>query len=119
MHPHEATRERRAASLTLQYAARDAEAFCELLLSPTGGAFEPERVCKLVDEDATTRGVTRALRSFLTKPAPEDLVVIYLACHGGADPRRPALPGDRTSSIHDDQAPDPELRSTTDYGRPN
>jgi hypothetical protein len=75
--------------LNLEYAANDARELAELISTPTGGGFPPERVHLLVDKDATTREVTRALRSFLTKPAPEDLVLIFLACHGGPDPRRP------------------------------
>jgi uncharacterized caspase-like protein len=78
--------------LDLKYAARDAVALRDLILTPTGGGFEEARVLALVDGRATTREVTRALRSFLTRPAPEDLVLIYLACHGGPDPRRPNGP---------------------------
>jgi uncharacterized caspase-like protein/tetratricopeptide (TPR) repeat protein len=75
--------------LNLEYAADDARDLAALISTPTGGGFPPERVRLLVDKDATTREVTRALRSFLTKPAPEDLALIFLACHGGPDPRRP------------------------------
>ncbi|TQM61934.1 caspase domain-containing protein [Humibacillus xanthopallidus] len=75
--------------LNLEFAANDARELAELISTPTGGGFPAERVRVLVDKDATTREVTRALRSFLTKPAPEDLVLIFLACHGGPDPRRP------------------------------
>ncbi|MCB0189769.1 MAG: caspase family protein, partial [Caldilineaceae bacterium] len=39
----------------------------------------------------TTASITRALRSFLKRPAPEDIVLIYFACHGAPDPDRPDI----------------------------
>jgi uncharacterized caspase-like protein len=45
-----------------------------------------------VDEQATTAALTRAVRGFLMKAQPEDLVLLYFACHGGPDPRRPGGP---------------------------
>jgi tetratricopeptide (TPR) repeat protein len=77
--------------LRLEYAAADADAFYDVLCSPTGGGFDTEHICKLTDEEATTAAVTRALRSFLKKPARDDLVVLYFACHGAPDPDRPEL----------------------------
>jgi tetratricopeptide (TPR) repeat protein len=76
-------------SLNLKYADQDAEALYELLLTPSGGGFEKEHVIKLVNEEATTANITRALRSFLKKPAKEDIVLIYFACHGAPDVDRP------------------------------
>jgi uncharacterized caspase-like protein/Tfp pilus assembly protein PilF len=78
-------------SLNLKYADRDAEALYELLLTPSGGGFEKDHVIKLVNENATTANITRALRSFLKKPAKEDIVLIYFACHGGPDRERPDI----------------------------
>jgi tetratricopeptide (TPR) repeat protein len=78
-------------SLNLKYADRDAEALYELLLTPSGGGFEKEHVIKLVNEEATTAKITRALRSFLKKPAKEDIVLIYFACHGAPDIDRPGI----------------------------
>ena len=78
--------------LNLRYAAQDAEDLAALIRTPNGGAFPDENVLLLTDGQATSREVTRALRSFLTRPATEDLVLIYLACHGGPDPRRPTGP---------------------------
>lgn len=73
----------------LRYADRDAEELYKLLLTPSGGGFKPENVCKLINETATTGNITRALRGFLKKPAREDLVLIYFACHGAPDFDRP------------------------------
>ena len=76
-------------TLDLKYADRDAEKLYQLLLAPQGGHFQKEYICKLTNKDATRRNITRALRSFLKKPAREDLVIIYFACHGSPDPDRP------------------------------
>lgn len=73
----------------LKYADCDAEDLYKLLLTPNGGSFATERICKLTNEYATTGNITRALRGFLKKPAREDLVLIYFACHGSPDPDRP------------------------------
>jgi LAS superfamily LD-carboxypeptidase LdcB len=73
----------------LRYAHRDAEELYNLLLTPTGGNFKKEFIRKLTNEEATTGNITRALRAFLKKPAREDLVIIYFACHGTPDFDRP------------------------------
>ena len=78
--------------LNLRFAARDATELAAVLTSPTGGAFPEGHIRRLVDGEATSREVIRALRGFLTRPAPEDLVLLYFACHGGPDPRRPNGP---------------------------
>ncbi len=78
--------------LNLRFAARDARELAAVLHSPTGGGFAADHVRLLVDDEATSREVTRSLRGFLTRPAPEDLVLLYFACHGGPDPRRPLGP---------------------------
>jgi uncharacterized caspase-like protein len=81
-----------ASGLNLRYARRDAEELHALLSTPEGGNFHPDRVRLLVDETGTTAAVIRALRGFLMAALPEDLVLLYFACHGGADPRRPGGP---------------------------
>jgi len=70
----------------LKYASRDASAFREFLESPAGGSFAKENVLELLDEDATSQKLRSALFTFLTKPRPQDLVVIYFAGHGAPDP---------------------------------
>jgi uncharacterized caspase-like protein len=40
---------------------------------------------------ATTAAITRALRSFLKKPARDDVVLLYFACHGAPDVDRPNI----------------------------
>jgi len=78
-------------SLNLEYARRDAEALYELIQKPSGGGFEKDHIVKLVDEEATTANITRALRSFLKKPDKGDIVLIYFACHGAPDLDRPNI----------------------------
>ncbi|WP_254173985.1 caspase family protein [Planktothrix pseudagardhii] len=73
----------------LRYADRDAEDLYNLLLTASGGNFKKEFIRKLTNEEATTGNITQALRAFLKKPAREDLVVIYFACHGTPDFDRP------------------------------
>ncbi|MBG0565469.1 caspase family protein [Actinoplanes aureus] len=81
-----------AGQLNLEWARRDADELCKLLYTPEGGNFHPDRVRLLLDEQATTGALTRALRGFLMAALPADLVLLYFACHGGPDPRRPAGP---------------------------
>ncbi len=78
------------ASLNLKYADRDAEKLYQMLLTPQGGHFQEEFICKLTNKTATRSNINRALRAFLKKPAKEDLVLIYFACHGAPDPERPS-----------------------------
>jgi tetratricopeptide (TPR) repeat protein len=75
--------------LNLKYADRDAEELYKLLMTPSGGGFEEDHIKKLINKEATTSEITRALRSFLKKPAKEDIVLLYFACHGAPDPARP------------------------------
>lgn len=70
----------------LQYADRDATSFRDFLVSPLGGSFPRDNIVLLLNEDATSERVRSALFTFLSKPRPEDLVVIYLAGHGSPDP---------------------------------
>lgn len=73
--------------LNLQFADRDAEELYKLLQTPSGGGFEADKIIKLVNEEATTAKVQRTLRSFLQPAKPEDIVLLYFACHGGPDRR--------------------------------
>jgi len=75
----------------LKYPRNDAVAFLEFLKSPRGGGFldDSEHVRLLLDEEATSQNLRSALRTFLTNPEPDDLVVIYFAGHGEPDPNDP------------------------------
>ncbi|MEM7757376.1 MAG: GUN4 domain-containing protein [Cyanobacteria bacterium P01_A01_bin.40] len=73
----------------LNYAHRDAEELFKLLQTKTGGDFKKENIAYLIDKQATTTNIRIALFDFLQKPAKEDLVFIFFACHGTPDPSRP------------------------------
>ena len=68
----------------------DAQAFYDFLTSEGAGlgGFNPENVEFLVNEAANTRSVRTALTTFLRGVTERDVVVIYLAGHGAADPFR-------------------------------
>ena len=72
--------------LTLRYAHRDAQALYDFLLTPAaGGGFSPANISLLLDKDATKNGLAKAFRSFLAQSKEDDLVLIYIACHGAPD----------------------------------
>lgn len=73
----------------LQYAAADAQAIYDFLISPAAGPFEKERVLFLKDAAATGAALREALFVFLQQADWDDLVVIYFAGHGAPDPARP------------------------------
>ena len=73
----------------LKYAHRDAEELSKLLQKSAYGPFSEENIKLLVDEEATTRNITKILRGDLTRPKENDLVLLYFSCHGVQDPRRP------------------------------
>lgn len=75
-----------AGLVDLRYADKDADSFRSFLLSPQGGSFPKDNILTLLNEDATSEALRRALFTFLSKPRPDDLVVIYLAGHGSPDP---------------------------------
>jgi len=66
----------------LLYADDDARAFHDWLLSPQGGAYSPERVRLLLDEQATAKNIRSALWDWASRAIAEDLLVIYIAAHG-------------------------------------
>lgn len=70
---------------TLRYAARDANAFCQWLISPSGGKYAPTQVKLLIDQQATGRRIKDALFSWIKQALEEDVVTIYLAGHGSPE----------------------------------
>jgi len=69
----------------LQFADRDAESVREFLLDPKGGGVPSENLLFLENENATFAQIHSALFDFLTKPGPDDLVIVYFAGHGTND----------------------------------
>ena len=83
----------RAAGLDLRFAHRDAQDLHKLIVSPEGGNFDPDHIRLLCDKKATTAAVTGPpVRGFLLGALPDDLILLFFACHGGPDPRRPSGP---------------------------
>ncbi len=70
----------------LAFAERDAAAMAELLRGKHVGV-PPERMKALLGVQATREAFISALDDTLTRAAPEDAVIIYLAVHGVPDPK--------------------------------
>jgi uncharacterized caspase-like protein len=66
----------------LNYPAKDAQDFAELLKSPEVGGFPPENVRVLLNGDATTRQIKAGLNWLARSAAPDDLVVVFVSSHG-------------------------------------
>lgn len=73
----------------LKFAHRDAVEFMNFLHSPQGGGFAPAHTRLLVNKQATTQNIRSSLFTFLKQAGKDDLVVIYIACHGAPEPGRP------------------------------
>ncbi|RPI25577.1 MAG: hypothetical protein EHM61_14020 [Acidobacteria bacterium] len=77
-------------TLELKYADRDANELYALLQTPSAGEFKPQQMLKLINDEATAARLRRALGGFLLEVGRDDLMLVYFACHGSPDPRRPA-----------------------------
>jgi uncharacterized caspase-like protein len=73
----------------LDYAAQDAQSMYDFLRSPAAGPFEEDHVLFLKDGNATAQAIREAMFVFLQKAEWNDLVVVYFAGHGAADPAIP------------------------------
>ncbi len=73
----------------LQFADADARDLRDFLRRPEGGGFKPEDIIYLENEQATVSSVTAALDRVLTQAGPDDLVLLFIAGHGGPDPYAP------------------------------
>src|SRR5262245_40483220 len=70
-----------AERLILRYAVADARALYDLMVDAECGRFPRENVQLLLDEDATTRAVRRALSHLSRQAGDGDMVWIYYAGH--------------------------------------
>ena len=64
----------------LNYAVEDAEDIKELLISQFG--FPEKNIELVLNEDATLKGIRRAIEKFAKKPKERDRVILYFAGHG-------------------------------------
>jgi hypothetical protein len=71
----------------LKYADADALALHKFLQTPAGGRFTPDNMLLLTNEQATLARLQQAMKGFVSQPAPDDLILIFFASHGDADPR--------------------------------
>ena len=74
----------------LRYAAADARAFNNWLVSREGGGYAPANVKLLLDNKATSENIKAALYNWLKQAAEDDMVTIYFAGHGS--PESPDAP---------------------------
>ncbi|MDT5294814.1 MAG: hypothetical protein QOJ76_1694 [Acidobacteriota bacterium] len=73
----------------LAYADVDARSLRDFLQSREGGGFSPSDIVYLENEQATAEAVRGALAGFLPKAGAGDLILIFIAGHGGPDPYAP------------------------------
>jgi hypothetical protein len=73
----------------LQFADADARELRDFLRRPEGGGFKPDDILYLENEQATVESVTAALDRILSQAGPNDLILLFIAGHGGPDPYAP------------------------------
>jgi hypothetical protein len=73
----------------LQFADADARDVRDFLRRPEGGGFKPDDILYLENEQATVEGVNAALDRILSQAGPDDLILLFIAGHGGPDPYAP------------------------------
>ncbi len=70
-------------TIDLNFAANDARALNDLLLDPEIGAYKPENIRLLLNEEATRRNIMSSLNSWLgNRVQEEDSVLIFYSGHG-------------------------------------
>jgi hypothetical protein len=87
----------------LRYAADDARAVAEFLVTPQGGGFKQADIRLLVNQQATLAAVRAGLTDFLAHAGPDDLVYLFIAGHGVASPTAPT---ERYFLLHDSRVDD-------------
>ncbi|MCI0663255.1 MAG: caspase family protein [Acidobacteria bacterium] len=73
----------------LQYADDDARDLRDFLQRPEGGGFKATDILYLENEQATIENVKAALDRILTQAGTDDLILFFIAGHGGPDPYAP------------------------------
>ena len=66
----------------LRYAASDAREMASYLIDPKGGAFDPQDVTLLLDEQATKANILSQTRIIALKSQPQDTVLLYFSATG-------------------------------------
>ena len=73
----------------LQFADADARELRDFLRRTEGGGFKPDDILYLENEQATIESVNGALDRILSQAGPNDLILLFIAGHGGPDPYAP------------------------------
>ncbi|HXQ74057.1 MAG TPA: caspase family protein [Pyrinomonadaceae bacterium] len=73
----------------LEFADADARALYEFLQKSEAGKFSRDNMLLLANEDATTARIREALTSFVSRAEANDVLLIFFAGHGAADPNAP------------------------------
>ncbi|HLJ51200.1 MAG TPA: caspase family protein [Bryobacteraceae bacterium] len=68
---------------SLQFAVKDSADFAAFLTDPNGGRFDRERVQQRVNEQATYAGIREGIGWLRAHVQEQDMVVVYIASHGG------------------------------------
>lgn len=66
----------------LDYSDDDAEAMYNFLIDPNLGRFNPGNVIKLINQQATTTSIKKAIDKIATSTQSNDIVVVYVSTHG-------------------------------------
>ncbi len=82
----------------LEYTRADAKAFRDLLVDPDYVGLPAENVMMLLDDEATLRGIKKAISGWLFTRAGEDsTVLIFFAGHGGNEADKTGTEADGTA----------------------
>ena len=69
----------------LRYASKDAKAFHDWLISPSGGKYSTSQMKLITDEQSTYQNIREALFVWLQQALAEDVVTFYFAGHGSPE----------------------------------
>lgn len=73
------------AAYNLKYASEDARFFVKKLRDPAAGDIALDKITYLYDEDATKESIMDKLEDRFKNTFPNDVIIIYFACHGFAE----------------------------------
>ena len=71
-------------SSDLMFTTRDAQLFCNFLMSPAGGSVPAKNICILKDASASKSNIMEKTRALFSKAEPEDRVIFFFSGHGCA-----------------------------------
>jgi hypothetical protein len=107
----EPTAPRYAKINSLEYAAKDAADFAQVLEDPGYGRFQAARVTRLLNADATIANFRREISRLEREVEEEDLVVLFISSHGSSPEMDPAAKDAQSGFI---LMQDTEVRATLD-----